>query len=145
LEYAEIPFDKVYDDEALAQKLPEYDWLHLHHEDFTGQYGKFWGAYRMASWYQEDVKLSEGIAQRNGYKKVAKLKLSVAKKIREFVAGGGYLFAMCSATDSYDIALAAQNTDICDVPFDGDPMAAAAQQQLDFSQCFAFKDFIILA
>ncbi len=143
LEYAEIPFDKVYDDEALAQKLPEYDWLHLHHEDFTGQYGKFWGAYRMASWYQEDVKLSEGIAQRNGYKKVSKLKLSVAKKIREFVAGGGYLFAMCSATDSYDIALAAQNTDICDVPFDGDPMAAAAQQQLDFSQCFAFKDFII--
>lgn len=143
LEYAEIPFDKVYDDEALDQKLPEYDWLHLHHEDFTGQYGKFWGAYRYASWYQEDVKLSESIAKRNGYKKVSKLKLSVAKKIREFVAGGGYLFAMCSATDSYDIALAAQNTDICDVPFDGDPMAANAQQQLDFSQCFAFKDFVI--
>jgi len=143
LEYAEIPFDKVYDDEALDQKLPEYDWLHLHHEDFTGQYGKFWGAYRYASWYQEDVKLSESIAKRNGYKKVSKLKLSVAKKIKEFVAGGGYLFAMCSATDSYDIALAAQNTDICDVPFDGDPMAPNAQQQLDFSHCFAFKDFVI--
>ena len=143
LEYAEIPFDKVYDDEVLAQKLPEYDWLHLHHEDFTGQYGKFWGAYRFTSWYQEDVKLSEAIAKRNGYKKVSKLKLAVAKKIREFVAGGGYLFAMCSATDSYDIALAAQNTDICDVPFDGDPMAKDAQQQLDFAQCFAFKDFMI--
>lgn len=143
LEYAEIPFDKVYDDEALDQKLPEYDWLHLHHEDFTGQYGKFWGAYRYASWYQEDVKLSESIAKRNGYKKVSKLKLSVAKKIKEFVAGGGYLFAMCSATDSYDIALAAQNTDICDVPFDGDPVAPNAQQQLDFSHCFAFKDFVI--
>lgn len=143
LEYAEIPFDKVYDDEVLAQKLPEYDWLHLHHEDFTGQYGKFWGSYRFAAWYQEDVRLSEEIAKRNGYKKVSKLKLAVAKKIREFVAGGGYLFAMCSATDSYDIALAAQNTDICDVPFDGDPMAPNAQQSLDFGQCFAFKDFII--
>lgn len=143
LEYAQIPFDKVYDDEVLAQKLPQYDWLHLHHEDFTGQFGKFWGAYRMASWYQEDVKLSEAIAQKNGFSKVSKLKLAVAKKIREFVAGGGYLFAMCSATDSYDIALAAQNTDICDVPFDGDPMSPNAQQALDFNQCFAFKDFII--
>ncbi|MDI9320791.1 MAG: hypothetical protein QM530_10030 [Phycisphaerales bacterium] len=145
LEYAEIPFDKVYDDEVLAQKLPECDWLHLHHEDFTGQYGKFWGIYHFAAWYQEDVRLSEEIAKRNGYKKVSKLKLAVAKKIREFVAGGGYLFAMCSATDSYDIALAAQNTDICDVPFDGDPMSPNAQQALDFSQCFAFKDFIISA
>ncbi|MCC6186907.1 MAG: asparagine synthetase B [Chitinophagaceae bacterium] len=143
LEYAEIPFDKLYDDEVLAQKLPEYDWLHLHHEDFTGQYGKFWGAYRYASWYQEDVKLSEGIAKRNGYQKVSKLKLSVSKKIREFVAGGGYLFAMCSATDSYDIALAAMNTDICEVPFDGDGMAPNAQQALDYSQCFAFKDFTL--
>ncbi|GAA4458260.1 hypothetical protein [Rurimicrobium arvi] len=143
LEYAEIPFDKLYDDEVLEGKLPEYDWLHLHHEDFTGQYGKFWGMYRFANWYQEDVKVMEEIAHRNHYSKVSKLKLSVAKKIRDFVAGGGYLFAMCSATDSYDIALAAENTDICDVPFDGDPIAPDAQQKLDFSKCFAFRNFII--
>lgn len=143
LEFAEIPFDKIYDDEVLTTKLPEYDWLHLHHEDFTGQYGKFWGMYRFASWYQEDVRLLEEVAKRNGFNKVSKLKLGVAKKIREFVAGGGYLFAMCSATDSYDIALAAQNTDICDVPFDGDPMSPNAQQSLDFNQCFAFKDFVL--
>lgn len=143
LEYAEIPFDKVYDDEVLENKLPEYDWLHLHHEDFTGQYGKFWGMYRFANWYQEDVKLMEEIAHRNHFSKVSKLKLAVAKKIRDFVAGGGYLFAMCSATDSYDIALAAENTDICDLPFDGDPMAPDAQQKLDFSKCFAFQNFRI--
>lgn len=143
LEFAEIPFDKIYDDEVLAMKLPEYDWLHLHHEDFTGQYGKFWGMYRFASWYQEDVRLMEETAKRNGYAKVSKLKLGVAKKIKEFVSGGGYLFAMCSATDSYDIALAAQNTDICDIPFDGDPIATDAQQRLDFRQCFAFRDFLI--
>ena len=141
LNYAEIPYDKVYDDELLSDKLANYDWLHLHHEDFTGQYGKFWGAYRNASWYAEDVRTQEAMAAKHGFKKVSHLKLAVAKKIRDFVSGGGYLFAMCSATDSYDIALAAQNTDICDVPFDGDPMAPGAQQQLDFEACFAFKDF----
>lgn len=141
LTYAEIPYDKVYDDEVLSDKLPEYDWLHLHHEDFTGQYGKFWGAYRGTSWYQEDVRTQEATAARHGFRKVSQLKLAVAKKIQGFVAGGGYLFAMCSATDSYDIAVSAQNTDICDVPFDGDPMAPNAQQSLDFTQCFAFKDF----
>lgn len=144
LTYAEIPYDKIYDDEALNEKLPEYDWLHLHHEDFTGQYGKFWSAYRNAPWYQEDVRNSEAMAAKHGFRKVSSLKLAVAKKIREFVAGGGYLFAMCSATDSYDIALAAQNTDICDVPFDGDPIAANAQQGLDFTQSFAFKDFTLM-
>lgn len=141
LTYAEIPFDKVYDDEVLANKLPEYDWLHLHHEDFTGQYGKFWASFQNANWYQEDVRLSDAMAAKHGFKKVSQLKLAVSKKIRDFVAGGGYLFAMCSATDSYDIALAAENTDICDVPFDGDPPAPDAQQKLDFSRCFAFKDF----
>jgi len=141
LTYAEIPFDKVYDDEVLANKLPEYDWLHLHHEDFTGQYGKFWASFQNANWYQEDVRLSDAMAAKHGFKKVSQLKLAVSKKIRDFVAGGGYLFAMCSATDSYDIALSAENTDICDVPFDGDPPAPDAQQKLDFSRCFAFKDF----
>lgn len=145
LTYAEIPYDKVYDDEVLTDKLHEYDWLHLHHEDFTGQYGKFWSAYRNTSWYQEDVRTQEATAARHGYRKVSQLKLAVAKKIQGFVAGGGYLFAMCSATDSYDIAVAAQNTDICDVPFDGDPVAPNAQQALDFNQCFAFKDFQLSA
>jgi hypothetical protein len=143
LEYAEIPYDKIYDDQVLEDKLHEYDWLHLHHEDFTGQYGKFWAAYRNAAWYQEDVRNSEATAAKHGYKKVSQLKLAVAQKIRGFVAGGGYLFAMCSATDSYDIALAADKTDICDVPFDGDPVAPDAQQKLDFTQTFAFKDFTL--
>lgn len=144
LEYAEIPYDKVYDDELLEDKLPEYDWLHLHHEDFTGQYGKFWAAYRNANWYIEDQKLQEAMAAKHGFKKVSQLKLAVAKKIRDFVAGGGYLFAMCSATDSYDIALAADGVDICEVPFDGDGMDPQAQEKLNFNNCFAFKDFILV-
>lgn len=143
LTYAEIPYDKVYDDEVLDSKLAEYDWLHLHHEDFTGQYGKFWAAYRSASWYQEDVQKSEAMAAKHGFKKVSQLKLAVAKKIREFVAGGGYLFAMCSATDTYDIALDAMNTDICDAVFDGDGADPNAQRKLDYTQGFAFKDFTI--
>lgn len=143
LEYAEIPYDKVYDDELLDDKLHEYDWLHLHHEDFTGQYGKFWGAYQGAKWYVEDVKLQEAMAAKHGFKKVSQLKLAVAKKIQGFVAGGGYLFAMCSATDSYDIALAADGIDICEVPFDGDPMDPQAQQKLNFGLTFAFKDFTL--
>jgi hypothetical protein len=144
LTYAEIPYDKLYDDELLADNLHNYDWLHLHHEDFTGQYGKFWYGQRNAAWYQEDVRTNEAMAAKHGFKKVSQLKLAVAKKIRDFVAGGGYLFAMCSATDSYDIALAAEGTDICDVPFDGDPMAPDAQQRLNFNACFAFKDFTLV-
>lgn len=144
LTFADIPYDKVYDDELLSDKLHEYDWLHLHHEDFTGQYGKFWAAYRNANWYIEDVKRLEEMASRHGFSKVSQLKLAVAKKIRDFVAGGGYLFAMCSATDSYDIALAAQNTDICAEPFDGDPISPTAQKDLDYSHCFAFKDFNLI-
>jgi hypothetical protein len=143
LTYAEIPYDKIYDDEVLEEKLPEYDWLHLHHEDFTGQYGKFWAMYRNATWYQEEVRNSEAMAAKHGFKKVSQLKLAVAKRIREFVSGGGYLFAMCSATDSYDIALAAEKTDIADVPFDGDGPSPNAQQQLDFTQSMAFKNFIV--
>ncbi|HTN45933.1 MAG TPA: hypothetical protein VL098_06255 [Flavipsychrobacter sp.] len=143
LTYAEIPFDKIYDDEVLDSKLAEYDWLHLHHEDFTGQYGKFWAGYRGTSWYQEDVQKSEATAAKHGFKKVSQLKLAVARKIREFVAGGGYLFAMCSATDTYDIALDAEKTDICDFMFDRDAPAPQAQQQMDFTQGFAFKDFTI--
>ena len=144
LTYAEIPFDKVYDDEVLADDLNKYDWLHLHHEDFTGQYGKFWAQFRFASWYQKDQKDAEAMAAKHGFKKVSQLQLAVAKKIRDFVAGGGYMFAMCSATDSYDIALAAEGVDICAEPFDGDAMDPNAQQKLDFTKCFAFKDFTLV-
>lgn len=141
--YAEIPYDVVYDEEVIAGVLPSYDWLHLHHEDFTGQYGKFWGNYRNQQWYIEDVQNQEAMAHKLGFSKVSQLKLAVAKKIRDFVMGGGFLFAMCSAPDSYDVALAAENIDICDVMFDGDPMQPNAQQLLDYSKCFAFKDFRI--
>jgi hypothetical protein len=144
LTYAEIPYDVVYDEEVLSGMLPTYDWLHLHHEDFTGQYGKFWARYHNYPWYQENVKASEEMAHKLGFQKVSKLKLAVAEKIREFVLGGGYLFAMCSATDSYDVALSAVNTDICDVMFDSDPMDPNAQNKLDYSPCFAFKDFKIV-
>lgn len=143
LTYAEIPYDVIYDEEVVAGVLPSYDWLHLHHEDFTGQYGKFWGNYRNQQWYIEDVRQQEERARRLGFSKVSHLKLAVAKKIRDFVMGGGFLFAMCSAPDSYDVALAAENVDICDAMFDGDPMQPDAQNQLDFSKTFAFKDFRI--
>jgi hypothetical protein len=141
LTYAEIPYDIVYDEEVIKGVLPLYDWLHLHHEDFTGQYGKFWAAYRNAAWYQEDVRISEAMANKLGFAKVSQLKLAVAEKIRDFVAGGGYLFSMCSAPDSYDIALAAEGVDICDVIFDGDPADPDAQSKLNYDNCFAFKDF----
>jgi len=141
LTYAEIPYEKVYDDEVLQGKLPLYDWLHLHHEDFTGQFGRFYAAYRDAAWYQAEVREANATAARHGYKKVSQLKLAVAHKIRDFVAGGGFLFAMCSATDSYDIALAAEGVDICESMYDGDPADPQAQQKLDFSKSFAFKDF----
>jgi hypothetical protein len=141
LTYAEIPYDVIYDEEIMAGVLPLYNWLHLHHEDFTGQYGKFWSAYRNYPWYQEDVRTNEDIAHKLGFQKVSQLKLEVAKKIRDFVAGGGYMFAMCSAPDSFDIALAAEGVDICDVMYDGDPPDPNAQSKLDFSKCFAFENF----
>lgn len=143
LTYAQIPYDVVYDEEVMSGVLPLYDWLHLHHEDFTGQYGKFWGNYRNQQWYIEDVRLQEAMAHKLGFSKVSQLKLAVAHKIRDFVMGGGFLFAMCSAPDSYDVALAAEGVDICDVMFDGDPMQPNAQDFLDYSKTFAFKDFKI--
>jgi hypothetical protein len=141
LSYAEIPYDIVYDDEVMMGKLPTYDWLHLHHEDFTGQYGRFWAAFRNASWYINDVRLNEEMAAKHGFKKVSQLKLAVAQKIRDFTAGGGFLFAMCSGTDSYDIALAAAGVDICEQMFDGDPADKNAQKKLNFENTFAFKNF----
>ena len=144
LTYAEIPYDIIYDREVMEDKLVEYDWLHLHHEDFTGQYGKFYGSYRNARWYIENKRAMEALAASLGFSKVSQLKLAVVLKIREFIGAGGFMFAMCSATDTYDIALAAQNTDICDVMFDGDPMDPRAQEKLDFSQTFAFQNFTLV-
>ena len=141
LTYAEIPYDVIYDEEVLSDILPMYDWLHLHHEDFTGQYGKFWGSYRNAPWYKEEQQYQEELAKKLGFKKVSQEKLAVVKKIRDFVLGGGFMFAMCSATDSYDIALAAEGVDICAEMFDGDAIDPNCQKKLNFDNCFAFKDF----
>ncbi len=141
LTYAEIPYDVIYDDEVIGNELHLYDWLHLHHEDFTGQYGKFYRSYRNAQWYKDQVSAFEAKAHEHGYEKVSKHKLAVVKKIRDFVLGGGFLFAMCSATDTYDIALAAEGTDICHQVFDGDGADPHAQKKLDYNKTFAFKDF----
>ena len=143
LTYAEIPYDVVYDTEVLNDGLLLYDWLHLHHEDFTGQYGKFYRAYRNAAWYIEQQQNAEALAQELGYAKVSDAKLAVAQKIKDYVLGGGFMFAMCSATDSFDIALAAEQLDICEPMFDGDGTTPNYQAQLDFSNTFAFKEFII--
>ncbi len=144
LTYAEIPYDVVYDPDILEDKLPKYDWLHLHHEDFTGQQGKFYAAFRNAPWYIEQKRESEAIAKRFGFSKVPELKGAVVQRIRDFCAGGGFMFAMCSATDTYDIALAAHGVDITEVMFDGDPADPQAQQKLKFENTFAFKDFTLI-
>jgi hypothetical protein len=143
LTYAEIPFTPIYDEEVLTDQLLLYDWLHLHHEDFTGQYGKFFAIYRNAPWYIEQKKQAEELANKLGYKKVSEEKLAVAKKIRDFVIGGGFMFAMCSATDSFDIALAAEGVDICESMFDGDESEANYQTKIDYTKTFAFKNFIL--
>ena len=143
LTYAEIPYDVVYDTQILTGELPKYDWLHLHHEDFTGQYGKFYKAYRSATWYQEEVDRQSATAQVMGFQKVSEMKRKVATTIQEFVVGGGFLFTMCSGTDSYDIALAAQDVDICAPMFDGDPADPAAQGKLAFDRGLAFQDYAL--
>ncbi|ELR73235.1 hypothetical protein C900_04746 [Fulvivirga imtechensis AK7] len=143
LTYAEIPYDVIFDDEVLRGDLPKYDWLHLHHEDFTGQYGKFYRSFKNMPWYIEQQREFEESARKHGFNKVSLLKLAVAKRIKEFVSGGGFLFAMCSATDSYDIALAAEGIDIVERMFDGDPADPAAQQKLNFENTFAFYNFKI--
>ena len=144
LAYAEIPYEVVYDNEVLSGILPLFDWLHLHHEDFTGQYGKFYFAFKNATWYKEQKIMYEKAAKEAGYSKVSEHKLAVVKKIKEFTAGGGFLFAMCSATDSYDIALASEGIDICAHMFDGDAPDANAQNKLNFKNTFAFKDFTLV-
>jgi len=141
LTYAEIPYEVVYDEEVLADDLIKYDWLHLHHEDFTGQYGKFYGMYRSAPWYIREKQDAEALAKKLGYTKVSEEKRDVALKIRDYVIGGGFMFAMCSATDSFDIALAAEGIDICEPMFDGDVSDRNYQSKIDFNKTFAFTNF----
>ncbi|MES2799798.1 MAG: asparagine synthetase B [Bacteroidota bacterium] len=141
LEYAEIPYDKIYDSAIIMGALPKYDWLHLHHEDFTGQYGKFYANFRSYQWYQEQVEQAEKDAKKLGFSKVSQLKLAVATNLKNFVMGGGFLFTMCSGTDSFDIGLAAQNTDICEQMFDGDPSDPNCQNKLNFDATLAFENF----
>ncbi len=143
LTYAEIPYDVIYDEDIMKDKLATYDWLHLHHEDFTGQYGRFWFGYRNSAWYQEQQRNLEASAKSLGFNKVSEMKLAVAKKIRDFTSGGGFLFSMCSAPDSYDIALAADGLDICESMFDGDGTTPNYNQKLDYSKTFAFTNFTL--
>ena len=143
LTYAEIPYETIYDEEVIGDKLLLYDWLHLHHEDFTGQYGKFYRNYRAAPWYIENKKQAEILAAKMGYVKVSEAKRDVALKIRDYVVGGGFMFAMCSATDSFDIALAAEGVDICEAMFDGDPSDSGYQNKIDYKKTFAFKNFTL--
>jgi len=143
LSYAEIPYETVYDEQVLNDELILYDWLHLHHEDFTGQFGKFYRMYRAAAWYIEEKKEAEALATKLGYNKVSEAKRDVALKIRDYVVGGGFMFAMCSATDSFDIALSAENVDICEPMFDGDGSDANYQSKIDYNKTFAFKDYTL--
>lgn len=138
LTYAEIPFELVYDEEVLKGDLAKYDWLHLHHEDFTGQYGRNIHRQSLA-----DIKAQEDIAQKYGYAKVSQMKLAVARGIQAFCAGGGYLFAMCSAAETLDIALAAEGVDIVSSNYDGDDIDPDAQSKLDFTKTFAFGNFTL--
>ena len=144
LDYAEIPFTRIYDAEIIEGKLKDYDWLHLHHEDFTGQYGRFYKTFNHMLWYQKQVADNEAMATKYGFSKVSKMKLYVALTIKNYVAEGGFLFAMCSGTDSFDIALAAQNVDICAQMYDGDPIDPDANQKLDFTQTLAFQNFKLI-
>jgi hypothetical protein len=144
LTYAEVTYDKIYNDEVLAGALSDYDWLHVHHEDFSGQYGKFWGMYRNMPWYQRQVRDLEDMARRNGFSKVSEMNKSVVTLIKNYVGNGGFLFAMCSGTDSFDIALSAIGVDIAATPFDGDPMDPDAQERIDFSNTLAFTDFTLV-
>lgn len=144
MEYAEVKYDKLWDEEVINGKLSEYDWLHLHHEDFTGQYGKFYSSAATQPWYIQQVALLESTARKMGYKKVSELKKAVVEKIRDYITGGGFMFAMCSATDTYDIALAAAGIDIVERPFDGDPAEPDCNDRLDFSRTFAFQNFRVI-
>ncbi len=143
LKYAEIDYATVWDEEVLDGKLEDYDWLHLHHEDFTGQYGKFYNSFRNTLWYQQEVAANEQMAKKLGYNKVSKMKLAVVEAIKDYVSRGGFMFAMCSAPETFDIALAAHNTDIVPAEFDGDPVDPDYKSKMDYSNCLAFENFTV--
>ena len=144
LTYAEINYDIIYDEEIINGELSDYDWLHLHHEDFTGQFGKFWRAYQHMPWYQQEVKINKELAQRLGFLKVSEMKSFVTREIQKYVLNGGFLFAMCAATDTYDISLASVGVDICEYMFDGDPMDEDVDDKLNFDNTFAFENFTLV-
>ncbi len=144
LTYAEIDYDVIYDEEILSGKLPEYDWLHLHHEDFTGQFGKFWRTYQHMPWYQQEVSINKELAQKLGFMKVSEMKSVITREIDTYVMNGGFLFAMCAATDTYDIARAAEGVDICGPMFDGDPADQHANEKLNYENTFAFENFSLI-
>ncbi len=143
LKYAEIKFDVIYDEEILNGKLKDYDWLHLHHEDFTGQFGKFFQAYQHVPWYQEEVRINKELAQKMGFMKVSEMKKVIAREIYQYISNGGFLFAMCAATDTYDITRSAEGIDICESMYDGDPADPTMNEHLDFTRTLAFQNFTI--
>ena len=145
LTYAEVDYETLWDEEVHLGKLEKYDWLHLHHEDFTGQYGKFYRSHRNSQWYKDQKVQFENVAKKLGYESVHQQKKGVARIIKDYVGNGGFLFAMCSATDSYDIALAMKNADGAYSVFDGTPIDPNIQSKLDYNQCFAFTDFKLLS
>ncbi|WP_299578215.1 hypothetical protein [uncultured Sunxiuqinia sp.] len=144
LSYAEIPYEVIYDEEILTNQLPDYDWLHLHHEDFTGQFGKFFRSYQHMPWYQEEVKTNQELANKLGFAKVSEMKQAVTNEIQAYIARGGFLFAMCAATDTYDIARAADGVDICESMFDGDPADPHLNDKLNYNRTLAFRDFTVV-
>ena len=143
LTYAGIPYDKIYADDVLGGALDKYDWVHIHHEDFTGQYGKFYSGSKNKEWYRNDQKNAEAMATKYGFNKVSQMQLAVVKKLRDFVVKGGDMFAMCAASETFDIALAAEGIDICPKEFDGDEPDYDANTKLNFSNCFAFTGFAV--
>ncbi|MBN1542411.1 asparagine synthetase B [candidate division KSB1 bacterium] len=145
LDYAEIPYTTVWDTEVLSGEIRQYDWIHLHHEDFTGQFGKFWANYRHTAWYRDEVEKNEAMAQQQGFPQVSALKKAVALALRDYIAQGGFLFAMCSATDTFEIALAALDVDICVAVFDGTPLDPNAQEKLNFANTLASENFEIIS
>ena len=144
LTYAEIPYDIIYDEEILTDKLKDYDWLHLHHEDFTGQFGKFFRSYQHMPWYQQEVNTNKELATQLGFSKVSEMKRAVTKTIQQYIVRGGFLFAMCAATDTYDIAMAADGVDICESMYDGDPADPQMNEKLDYDKTLAFHDFKVV-
>lgn len=144
LTYAEVDYEMLWDDEVFLGKLDRFDWLHLHHEDFTGQYGKFYRNFHNAPWYVDQQQEFETMAKRLGFTSVSEEKKAVARTIRDYVGKGGFLFAMCSATDSYDIALAAEGVDITEAVIDGTPADPNAENRMDYSKSFAFREFTII-